>query len=62
MRANLANSLKNSVPNDRSNWTEPTVDRTVWQALPKKYEMVHTSGLSAEIKPGLNTGVNFNLD
>jgi hypothetical protein len=48
-------------PNDRSNWTEPTVDRSKWFPLPQKYEMVHTSGLTTELKRGLNEGVDFDL-
>jgi hypothetical protein len=42
-------------PNDRSNWTEPNVDRSKWFVLPQKYEYVHTSGLAADLKPGMNT-------
>lgn len=48
-------------PNDRSNWAEPGIDRSKWFVLPKKYELVTTSDLSVEIKPGPNTGVNIEL-
>jgi len=47
-------------PNDRSNWTEPNVDRSKWFVLPQKYELVHTSGLSADLHRGTNT-VNLDL-
>jgi hypothetical protein len=50
-----------NAPNDKSNWTEPNVDRTKWFPLPRKFEMVHTSGLSAELKKGLNQNINFDL-
>jgi hypothetical protein len=50
-----------SPPNDRSNWAEPNVDRSKWFALPKKYERVDQSGLTVEIKAGLNTGVDIEL-
>ncbi|HTK78499.1 MAG TPA: hypothetical protein VL371_24785 [Gemmataceae bacterium] len=46
---------------DRSNWTEPNVDRSKWSPLPKKYEYVHTSGLTVDLKSGENTGVDLNL-
>jgi hypothetical protein len=48
-------------PNDRSNWTEPDVDRSKWFPLPKKYELVATSGLIAELKRGTNE-VNLDLE
>jgi hypothetical protein len=48
-------------PADRSNWAEPNVDRSRWFPLPKKYELVSTSGLTAELKAGTNTGVDFDL-
>lgn len=48
-------------PNDRSNWAEPGIDRSKWFVLPKKYELVTTSGLSVEIKPGPNDGVDLEL-
>jgi hypothetical protein len=47
-------------PNDRSNWSEPNVDRSKWFLLPKKYEMVGTSGLTADLKRGLNE-VDFDV-
>lgn len=48
-------------PNDRSNWAEPGIDRSKWFVLPKKYELVPTSGLSVEIRAGANTGVDIEL-
>ena len=48
-------------PNDRSNWAEPNVDRSKWFVLPKKYERVDQSGITVEIKTGLNTGVDIEL-
>jgi hypothetical protein len=50
-----------SAPADRSNWAEPNVDRSRWFPLPKKYELVATSGLSAQLKAGPNPDVNFDL-
>jgi hypothetical protein len=47
-------------PNDRSNWSEPNVDRSKWSPLPKKYELVSTSGLTAELIGGTNE-VNIDL-
>jgi hypothetical protein len=47
-------------PADRSNWTDPQVDRSRWFPLPKSYELVPTSGLTAELHRGENT-VNFDL-
>jgi hypothetical protein len=48
-------------PTDRSNWAEPDVDRSKWFPLPKKYELVATSGLTIEIKAGSNTGIDIEL-
>jgi hypothetical protein len=48
-------------PGDRSNWAEPGVDRSKWFPLPKKYELVGTSGLTVEVKAGPNTGVDIDL-
>ena len=42
------------------NWTDPKVDRSKWFPLPKSYELVHTSGLTAELHRGENA-VNFDL-
>jgi hypothetical protein len=47
-------------PDDRSNWSEPNVDRSKWFLLPKKYELVSTSGLTAELKGGTNE-INIDL-
>jgi hypothetical protein len=49
-------------PADRSNWAEPDVDRSKWFPLPKKYELVTTSGLTAELRPGPNAGVDLALE
>jgi hypothetical protein len=57
---NAGRVIKNP-PDDRSNWAEPTVDRTKWFPLPQKYEMVHTSGLATDLKPGQNKNVDFDL-
>jgi hypothetical protein len=48
-------------PADRSNWTEPNVDRSKWTPLPRKYEYVHTSGLTVDLKSGENSDVELNL-
>lgn len=50
-----------SPPSDKSNWAEPSVDRSKWFPLPKKYELVGTSGLTVELKAGPNTGVDIDL-
>src|SRR5262245_45622540 len=47
---------------DRSNWTEPNVDRSKWTPLPKKYEFAHTSGVTVDVKAGENNGVDIRLD
>jgi hypothetical protein len=47
---------------DRSNWTEPNVDRSKWTPLPKKYEYAHTSGVTVDVKAGENTGVDIKLE
>jgi hypothetical protein len=57
---NAGRVVKNP-PNDRSNWTEPNIDRSRWFPLPPKYEMVHTSGLVRELQKGVNQ-VDINLD
>jgi len=57
---NAGRVVKNP-PNDRSNWTEPNVDRSKWFVLPKKYELVQTSGLEVDLKGGLNENVDFDL-
>jgi hypothetical protein len=48
-------------PNDRSNWAEPGIDRSKWFLLPKKYELVSTSGVTIEVKPGPNSGIDIEL-
>src|SRR5262245_48665591 len=48
-------------PADKSNWTEPNVDRSKWTPLPKKYEYVPPSGLTVDLKGGENTGIDLNL-
>lgn len=50
-----------NAPNDRSNWAEPNVDRSKWFVLPKKFERVDQSGVTIEIKPGTNSGVDIEL-
>jgi len=45
---------------DKRNWMNPEVDRSKWFPIPRRYEMVQTSGLSAELKRGQNT-VDFDL-
>ncbi|MFO0808706.1 MAG: hypothetical protein U0746_08805 [Gemmataceae bacterium] len=56
-----AGRVVKSPPNDRSNWTEPNVDRSKWFPLPQKYELVHTSGVTVELKPGPNEGIVIEL-
>jgi hypothetical protein len=48
-------------PADRSNWADPTVDRSKWFPLPPKYERVDLSGITVEIKAGANAGVDIDL-
>jgi hypothetical protein len=48
-------------PGDRSNWTNPDVDRSKWFPIPPKYERPDFSGLSRELKKGMNQ-VDFDLD
>ena len=57
---NAGRVIKNP-PNDRTNWAEPNVDRSKWFPLPQKYELVQTSGLTVDLKPGPNEGVDFDL-
>ncbi|MBA4030381.1 MAG: hypothetical protein C0478_05745 [Planctomyces sp.] len=45
----------------KKNWNQPNVDRSSWRPLPSKYEMVHTSGLTVQLIPGLNCDVNIEL-
>ena len=45
---------------DKSNWMNPEVDRSKWFPIPRRFEMVQTSGLTADLKRGQNT-VNFEL-
>lgn len=55
---------KPSNPNDpkKVNWNQPNVDRGKWMTLPPKYEMVHTSGLTVDLQPGLNKDINIELE
>jgi hypothetical protein len=55
---------KPSNPKDplKVNWSLPEVDRSKWAPLPKKYELIHTAGLTAVLKPGLNTGIDIVLE
>src|SRR5262245_22418655 len=46
---------------DKSNWMNPEVDRSKWFPIPRRFEMVQTSGLTAELKRGQNTA-NFDLE
>jgi hypothetical protein len=48
-------------PGDRSNWTNPDVDRSKWFPIPPKYERPDLSGLTRELKKGTNQ-VDFDLD
>jgi hypothetical protein len=50
-----------NAPSDRSNWTEPNVDRSKWFPLPQKYERVDQSGVTVEVHSGTNTGVDIDL-
>ena len=50
-----------AIPGDKSNWMNPEVDRSKWFPIPRRFEMVQTSGLTAELKGGQNT-VNFDLE
>jgi hypothetical protein len=48
-------------PGDRKNWMNPEVDRSKWFPIPQKYERPDFSGLSRELKKGMNQ-VDFDLD
>lgn len=50
-----------NAPADKSNWAEPTVDRSKWFPVPQKYERVDQSGITVGIKAGPNAGVDINL-
>jgi hypothetical protein len=49
-----------AVPGDKSNWMNPEVDRSKWFPLPRRFETIQTSGLSALLERGQNT-VHFEL-
>jgi hypothetical protein len=46
---------------DKSNWSNPEVDRSKWFAIPPKYERPDLSGLIRELHKGTNQ-VDFDLD
>jgi hypothetical protein len=48
-------------PGDKSNWSNPEVDRSKWFPIPRKYERPDTSGLVRELRKGENQ-VDFDLD
>jgi hypothetical protein len=48
-------------PGDRSNWSNPEVDRSKWFPIPAKYERPDLSGLTRELRRGTNQ-VDFDLE
>ena len=50
-----------NAPADKTNWAEPNVDRSKWFPLPQKYERVDKSGITMQIKRGINAGLDINL-
>lgn len=47
-------------PTDKSNWMNPEVDRSKWFPLPRHFQAIQTSGLTATLNRGPNA-VDFDL-